>query len=171
MKRQMMFTLMGIIFSAFLSVQGAAALGECDCEMTPTNMTVNRGLNLEFDVTVTNNTDNVGTVNFGGKITEPDATTTGWVYGPIYVPLTAYGEQSTHITYSVPSSGPVGCYTYHGYVWAGGGLFGECEFDFIVPADVLKTGQTTKYAFRDDGDLQKGTPWPNPRFMKMGMGL
>jgi hypothetical protein len=27
-----------------------------------------------------------------------------------------------------------------------------------------KTGQTTSYATGDDGDLQKGVSWPNPRF-------
>ena len=29
---------------------------------------------------------------------------------------------------------------------------------------VPKTGQTTSYATGDDGDLEKGTPWPVPRF-------
>lgn len=32
------------------------------------------------------------------------------------------------------------------------------------PARVPKTGQTTSYAARDDGDLEKGVAWPNPRF-------
>ena len=31
-------------------------------------------------------------------------------------------------------------------------------------AGVPKTGQTTSYATGDDGDLQKGVAWPNPRF-------
>ncbi len=154
----------------FLSAQEAVALGECDCEMTATNMTISRGTNLEFDVTITNNTANAGSVDFGTKITMPDATTTGWVFGPINVSLTAYGEQSGHITYSVPSSGPVGRYTYHSYVGVGGSLFGECEFDFIVPADVPKTGQTTSYATGDDGDLQMGASWPVPRFTDNGDG-
>lgn len=30
---------------------------------------------------------------------------------------------------------------------------------------VLKTGQTTSYAAGDDGDLEKGVAWPNPRFV------
>ncbi len=37
-------------------------------------------------------------------------------------------------------------------------------------AGVPKTGQTTKYADGDDGDLQKGVAWPNPRFTKHGDG-
>ena len=31
-------------------------------------------------------------------------------------------------------------------------------------AGVPKTGQTTSYATGDDGDLQHGVPWPDPRF-------
>jgi len=34
----------------------------------------------------------------------------------------------------------------------------------VGPAPMLKTGQTTSYATGDDGDLQRGIPWPNPRF-------
>ena len=33
-----------------------------------------------------------------------------------------------------------------------------------APARIWKTGQTTSYAPRDDGDLQAGTDWPSPRF-------
>jgi len=34
----------------------------------------------------------------------------------------------------------------------------------LSPAPVPKTGQTTSYATGDDGDLQRGVAWPNPRF-------
>jgi hypothetical protein len=37
-------------------------------------------------------------------------------------------------------------------------------------AGVPKTGQTTKYADGDDGDLQKGVAWPVPRFTDNGDG-
>ena len=33
-----------------------------------------------------------------------------------------------------------------------------------IPAPVPQTGQTTPYAPGDDGDLQKGVAWPEPRF-------
>ena len=42
---------------------------------------------------------------------------------------------------------------------AGTGLTGT-----RYPAPVPKTGQTTSYATGDDGDLEKGVVWPNPRF-------
>ncbi len=34
----------------------------------------------------------------------------------------------------------------------------------LSPAPVPQTGQTTSYVKGDDGDLQKGVTWPNPRF-------
>jgi hypothetical protein len=42
----------------------------------------------------------------------------------------------------------------------------------ILPfkSGVPKTGQTTSYATDDDGDLQMGTAWPNPRFTDNGDG-
>ncbi|MHB8069848.1 MAG: Lcl C-terminal domain-containing protein [Desulfobaccales bacterium] len=36
-----------------------------------------------------------------------------------------------------------------------------------TPAPVPKTGQTTSYGDRDDGALQKGVAWPQPRFAVM----
>jgi hypothetical protein len=38
----------------------------------------------------------------------------------------------------------------------------------LVP--VTKTGQTTSYAAGDDGDLEKGVAWPDPRFTDHGDG-
>jgi hypothetical protein len=35
-------------------------------------------------------------------------------------------------------------------------------------AGVPKTGQTTSYRTRDDGELEKGVTWPNPRFTDHG---
>jgi hypothetical protein len=37
-------------------------------------------------------------------------------------------------------------------------------------APVPKTGQTTSYAIGDDGDLERGEAWPNPRFTDNGNG-
>lgn len=37
-------------------------------------------------------------------------------------------------------------------------------------APVPKSGQTTSYAARDDGDLQKGVSWPSPRLINNGDG-
>lgn len=39
-----------------------------------------------------------------------------------------------------------------------------------LPAPLPKTGQTQSYGDRDDGDLQKGVAWPDPRFTANGNG-
>ncbi len=57
----------------------------------------------------------------------------------------------------------------------GGGYYFDNIFtaiDNIVNPDapVAKTGQTTSHATGDDGDLQKGITWPNPRFTDNGDG-
>ena len=47
------------------------------------------------------------------------------------------------------------------------GVSGICEHQrgCVYPAAVPKTGQTTSLCDQDDdGALQKGVPWPNPRF-------
>jgi hypothetical protein len=52
--------------------------------------------------------------------------------------------------------------------------FGRSQFNNPCPPDgpapVEKTGQTTPYEPRDDGDLEKGVAWPNPRFNDRGNG-
>lgn len=45
---------------------------------------------------------------------------------------------------------------------------GECQDCSVAP--VPKTGQTTTYEPGDDGNLQKGVAWPNPRFTDNGDG-
>ena len=48
---------------------------------------------------------------------------------------------------------------------------GSCEIDgSVYEAAVPKTGKTTSYAYGDDGDLEKGVAWPNPRFTDNGNG-
>jgi len=51
-----------------------------------------------------------------------------------------------------------------------GGLLKIAPSDICGNANIPLTGQTTSYATGDDGDLQKGIPWPNPRFTDNGDG-
>ena len=52
--------------------------------------------------------------------------------------------------------------------------FGRSQFSNPCPPDgpapVAKTGQTESDASGDDGDLEKGVVWPNPRFTDNGNG-
>ena len=47
-------------------------------------------------------------------------------------------------------------------------LKNPCPLD--GPSPVARTGQTSSYTPSDDGDLQKGIVWPNPRFTDNGDG-
>jgi len=49
-------------------------------------------------------------------------------------------------------------------------LFGDEQQALSNPAPVEKTGQTTPSLPGDDGNLQKGVAWPNPRFTDNGDG-
>jgi len=42
--------------------------------------------------------------------------------------------------------------------------------NIIYPANIWKTGQTITYAQGDDGEIQAGVAWPNPRFGDQGNG-
>ena len=44
------------------------------------------------------------------------------------------------------------------------GTYSGSDGTTSAPFPVAKTGQTTLYATGDDGDLEKGAAWPNPRF-------
>jgi len=46
-------------------------------------------------------------------------------------------------------------------IFEGTGTYEGGSASFVL---VLQTGQTTSYGDRDDGDLEKGVAWPNPRF-------
>jgi hypothetical protein len=51
--------------------------------------------------------------------------------------------------------------------------FGRSQFKNPCPggfAAVEKSGQTISYTASDDGDLEKGVPFPNPRFIVFGTG-
>lgn len=63
-------------------------------------------------------------------------------------------------TFSEPRSGPSGTMHTLDQLYT---LVGK-------RARVPRTGQTTSYATGDDGDLEKGVAWPNPRFTDNGNG-
>jgi len=62
-----------------------------------------------------------------------------------------------------------------GDVYYSGKAFDGCVWPVRVanptpPAAVWKTGQNQSYAASDDGALQRGAPWPGPRFTDNGNG-
>ncbi len=71
----------------------------------------------------------------------------------IYDRLSGSGDATKMTTFTEPASGPGS--TMHTL---------DDIYDLALPARVPKTGQTDSYATGDDGDLEKGVAWPNPRF-------
>lgn len=72
----------------------------------------------------------------------------------IYTRLTGGGNATKMATFTEPSSGP-----------SAGTMHTLDEiYALSWPARASKTGQTTSYAAGDDGALQRGVAWPDPRF-------
>ena len=97
---------------------------------------VQKGGNLEFQVTITNNTDQAGTVHFATKVTLPNGNTypaSGYLVGPKKVTLNPHQSKSSQLSHTMPGSAQVGTYTYHGYVGKPGvGVMAADQFDFQV---------------------------------------
>ncbi|MBN1841900.1 MAG: right-handed parallel beta-helix repeat-containing protein [Deltaproteobacteria bacterium] len=107
----------------------------CECKLVPDNTIVVRGGTLGFQASVTNNTGGTGTVLFGTKVTKPDASQTGFIWGPLQVYLNPHQTKSGHKTHTIPSGFALGSYTYHGYVGRYGNIYHECEFVFEVVSE------------------------------------
>jgi parallel beta-helix repeat protein len=106
----------------------------CECNLIPDNTIVARGDTLGFQASITNNAGGMGTVLFGTKVTKPDASQTGFIWGPLQVYLNPHQTKSGHKTHTIPSGFELGTYTYHGYVGRYGNIYDECQFDFeVVP--------------------------------------
>lgn len=78
----------------------------------------------------------------------------------IYTRLSGGGDATKMITFTEPTAGPGS--TMHTL---------DDIYALALPARVPKTGQTTSYATRDDGALQTGVAWPNPRFLTGTTGV
>ncbi len=109
----------------------------CSCELVPDDpepIVIPRGGTLGFQASVTNNTGGMGTVLFGTKVTKPDASQTGFIWGPLQVYLNPHQTKSGHKNHTIPVGFELGMYTYHGYVGRYGNIYDECQFDFeVVP--------------------------------------
>jgi YD repeat-containing protein len=109
-----------------------------ECNLVPDGTVIPRGGTLGFQATVTNNTDEVQVFKFATRITKPNGgkyPPSGYLKGPVWVRLAPHDSGSKHISHFIPSTAPLGMYTYHGYVGRSGVLYHECQFDFRVTAE------------------------------------
>lgn len=122
----------GEIFAESLALP-QCAYGLCKCRIIPDHTTLTRGDTITLDVCITNLTGKEGTVGFGTRLTRPDGTESGFVWGPFQLGVTPYQLKSGKKTHTVPQNFPAGAYTYRGQVQLGGkGVVAECGFDFEV---------------------------------------
>jgi hypothetical protein len=107
-----------------------------ECNLVPDATTIPRGGTLGFQGTVTNYTGQSSSVLFATKVTLPSGNkypASGYLIGPLNVSLNPYQSKSGHKSLAIPTTAPIGYYTYHGYVGNYGvGLYHECTFTFQV---------------------------------------
>ncbi len=71
-----------------------------------------------------------------------------------------------HIVWNMGTDWKTNAATLSFSVWAHDGVYPAAVPKTAVP----KTGQTVSYRTGDDGDLETGLAWPNPRFTDLGSG-
>jgi hypothetical protein len=107
-----------------------------ECSLVPDWPIVVQGGDLEFQGTITDNTDKSGSVLFATAITLPSGNRYppyGYLIGPLQVYLNSYQSKSGHRSQHIPHYAPLGTYTYHGYVGRYDmGILAECQFNFTV---------------------------------------
>jgi hypothetical protein len=110
----------------------------CGCDLVPDGTVVKRGGILGYQITVTNNTDEVQVFKFAAKIKKPDESwypPSGYLLGPTDVTLDPHASKSKYLTLPIPLGAPYGTYTYGGYVGTAGPpvvKYNECTFTFEV---------------------------------------
>jgi fibronectin type 3 domain-containing protein len=122
--------------SDYSNEERGRAVSVCECNLISNTIVIQRGGTLVFQATVTNYTDESGTVLFATNATEPDGSLylpSGYLIGPIEVTLNPYGSKSEYLSHIVPADASLGTYTYHGYVGNYGvGIYDECQFNVEV---------------------------------------
>jgi len=124
------------VYQTVTSTLAELELPMIQCEIVPDSTAVPRGGTLGFDITVTNNTDEVQVFGFATYATKPGGgkyPPSGYLIGPARVSLNPYGSRSAHRSHPIPGNTPLGTYTYYGVVGTpGAGLYHQCQFDFEV---------------------------------------
>jgi DnaJ-class molecular chaperone len=115
---------------------GTIPMPVCTCILVPDTTEIPRGGTLEFQGTITNDTNRSGTVLFATDVTKPDENrypVSGYLIEPLEVYLSPYQSKSGYRSHTIPLGAQLGIYTYHGYVGRYGvGKLCECQFEFEV---------------------------------------
>lgn len=107
--------------------------GLCKCNIVPDRTALKRGDTVYLDVSITNLTENQGTLRFGTNLHLPDGGESGFVWGPFKLGLAPYQIKTGSKFHEVPYSFSLGTYTYQGQLHMPGvGIVAECGFEFEV---------------------------------------
>ncbi|MBI4653726.1 MAG: DUF1566 domain-containing protein, partial [Nitrospirae bacterium] len=115
--------------------------------LVPNSTTVPRGGTLGYTVTVTNSTSTSQTFKYWTYVKLPNGTRyppSGELFGPVSVTLTAEQTKSAHLSHKIPTSAPLGTYTYYGSVGPYPALWDSDSFNFTVTATLSPAGETRK---------------------------
>ena len=156
MRNKYMLIGVGVVVGVLLSSAVFVWAGNLDSPDVPANT-------LSFNLEDIYNRLNSGAAGAQAAFTEPGAApgATGHTLDDVMAKAPARDDTNGALTGEVENGK-----TFWGLNVAGGewGLQTGTADCAGGGAGVPKTGQTTKYADGDDGDLEKGVAWPSPRF-------
>ncbi|MBI4714850.1 MAG: hypothetical protein HY760_02745 [Nitrospirae bacterium] len=127
--------------------------------LIPDATSIPRGGILGYTVTGTNNTSTTQTFQYWTYVTLPNGSrypAAGELYGPVTVTLSAGQTKSAHLTHGIPTSAPLGAYTYYGNVGPYPAAWDSDSFFFnVTTAVAAPQGETRKgWELLEDGLTQ-----------------
>jgi len=114
--------------------------------LSPDSTSIPRGGTLGYTVTFTNNTSTSQTFQYWTYVTLPNGSrypTTGELFRPVTVTLSAGQTKSAHLTYKIPTGASLGTYTYYGNVGPYPAIWDSDSFNFTVISAVRFSGKTS----------------------------
>ena len=154
MQKQWRFILAVLITMAGMVMSGCSSDGDTSYSISGTVTLNNSGL-AGVSVTLTGTTTAAATTDSSGNYTFSGLQNGSYVVTPL---LSGYTFSPTTLSVTVNNANLTGK------------NFTATAQSVGSVIQLPKTGQTTSYASGDDGDLQRGVAWPDPRFTDNGNG-
>ena len=115
--------------------------------LVPDSTSIPRGGTLGYTVKATNNTSTSQTFQYWTYVILPNGSrypVTGELFGPVTVTLSPGQVRSAHLTHGIPTSAPLGTYTYYGQVGPYPTIWDSDSFNFTVTSTLAPQGETRK---------------------------
>ena len=122
--------------------------------LAPDSTSVPRGGTLGYTVILINTTNSSQTFKYWTYIKLPNSSrypSTGELFGPVTVTLSAGQSRNAHLTHSIPTIAPLGTYTYFGQIGAYPVVFDSDSFQFgVTQALTLQKTIQTEWQLQED---------------------